>query len=68
MKPRVSDEIKAALLARVYTDLMPKPPPKPKPKLKDTFRSHRNSVSKNSVEGKSYSTNSGQQTLLRNGS
>ena len=30
MKPRVSDEMKAALLARVYTDLMPKPPPKPK--------------------------------------
>jgi hypothetical protein len=30
MKPRVSDEIKAKLLARVYTDLMPKPPPKPK--------------------------------------
>ena len=34
MKPRVSDEIKAELLARVYTDLMPdQPPPKPKPKL-----------------------------------
>ena len=34
MKPRVSDEIKAKLLARVYTDLMPDPPPpKPKPKL-----------------------------------
>ena len=29
MKPKVSDEIKAALLARVYTDLMPDPPPKP---------------------------------------
>ena len=34
MKPRVSDEVKAALLARVYTDLMPKPPPKPEPKPK----------------------------------
>ena len=34
MKPRVSDEIKAKLLARVYTDLMPDPPkPQPKPKL-----------------------------------
>jgi hypothetical protein len=34
MKPRVSDEVKAKLLARVYTDLMPDPPPpKPKPKL-----------------------------------
>jgi hypothetical protein len=34
MKPKVSDEIKAKLLARVYTDLMPDPPPpKPKPKL-----------------------------------
>jgi len=34
MKPRVSDEIKAKLLARVYTDLMPDPPtPPPKPKL-----------------------------------
>jgi hypothetical protein len=32
MKPKVSDEIKAKLLARVYTDLMPDPPPKPKPK------------------------------------
>jgi hypothetical protein len=30
MKPKVSDEIKAKLLARVYTDLMPDPPPKPK--------------------------------------
>jgi|RhiMetdeSRZDD1v2_1073273.scaffolds.fasta_scaffold202824_2 hypothetical protein len=34
MKPKVSDEIKAKLLARVYTDLMPDPPPKPKPKVK----------------------------------
>jgi hypothetical protein len=34
MKPKVSDEIKAKLLARVYTDLMPDPPPPPpKPKL-----------------------------------
>jgi hypothetical protein len=34
MKPKVSDEIKAKLLARVYTDLLPDPPPpKPKPKL-----------------------------------
>ena len=33
MKPRVSDEVKAALLARVYTDLMPKPPPKPKAEI-----------------------------------
>lgn len=34
MKPRISEEIKAKLLARVYTDLMPDPPPpKPKPKL-----------------------------------
>ena len=34
MKPRVSDEIKAKLLAGLYEDLMPDPPPpKPKPKL-----------------------------------
>lgn|SRR5262249_12660499 len=34
MKPKVSDEIKAKLLARVYTDLMPNPPPPPpKPKV-----------------------------------
>jgi hypothetical protein len=33
MKPKVSDEIKAKLLARVYTDLMPDPPPKPKAEI-----------------------------------
>jgi hypothetical protein len=31
--PKVSDEIKAKLLARVYTDLMPDPPPKPKAEI-----------------------------------
>jgi hypothetical protein len=39
MKPKVSDEIKAKLLARVYTDLMPKPKPPPKPKLEAELRS-----------------------------
>ena len=31
MRPKVSDEIKAKLLAGLYEDLMPKPKPKPKP-------------------------------------
>lgn len=30
MRPKVSDEIKAKLLAGLYEDLMPKPKPKPK--------------------------------------
>ena len=33
MKPKVSDEIKAKLLAGLYEDLMPKPPPKPKAEI-----------------------------------
>jgi hypothetical protein len=34
MRPKVSDEIKAKILAGLYEDLMPDPPPpKPKPKL-----------------------------------
>jgi len=33
MKPKVSDEIKAKLLARVYEDLMPDPPLKPKAEI-----------------------------------
>jgi hypothetical protein len=33
MKPKVSDEIKAKLLARVYEDLMPDPPPKPEAEI-----------------------------------